>query len=116
MTKDEYIEELELRHFNIPYPSENDEDYDKGILNALSLAKELDETTPKKVRVPQFVADWIEEYATYGFKDKLSTIYWLVENLSDDDEHFDWLSSVEHQCLILNTVSNGYVVEEEENG
>lgn len=115
MTKDEYIEELELRHSNMPYPSESDEAYDKGILNALSLAKELDEITTKKVRIPQFVADWIEEYKQYGFQDKLSTIYWLIENVSDDDEHFDWLSSVEHQVLILNAVANGYVVEEVED-
>lgn len=77
----------------------------------IDLAEKLDE--PKKVVIPQFVADWIEEYEQYGFQDKLSTVYWLIENTGDDDNHFDWLDDDGNQKLLLNAIANGYEVEKE---
>lgn len=80
-------------------------------LRVLSKISSLNESA--KVIIPQFVANWIEEYKQYGFQDKLSTVYWFMENLSEDDEHFEWLDDEDNQILFLDAVANGYEVKED---
>lgn len=78
--------------------------------------KLLDELAePKKVYIPQFVADWIEEAKEhYGSEiDPLKIVYWTGDYISDTDSHYEWLENIYNQKLLLNAVINGYEVKKE---
>ena len=114
MTKDEYVKALEKRATDEVADIIHDDycdGYVDGLKKAIELSKELDE--PKKVVIPNFVDDWIEKYKQYGLQDKLSTVYWIIQIIGKDDEHFEWLSDEDNQTLFLNAVANGYEVEKE---
>jgi hypothetical protein len=79
----------------------------------IDLAEKLDE--PKKVVIPQFVADWIEEAKIYYVDevDPLRIIFWIGDYISDADSHYEWLKNIHNQELLFNAIANGYEVEKE---
>lgn len=110
MNKQELIDKLEGLKFDCPESaSSRNHCYNEAINASISLAKQLDE--PKKVVVPQIVADWIK-YAKqqgYGFMqsyDPKYTSYPINDNLDkwiDDNEE-----TFAHAWLV------GYKVEKEQ--
>jgi hypothetical protein len=70
---------------------------------------------PKKVIIPQFVADRIEEAKEhYGSEiDPLKIVYWAGSHIIDTDSHYEWLENIYNQKLLLNAVINGYEVKKE---
>lgn len=96
------------------------EGYTDGILEALDyatrLSKELDE--PKKVVIPQFVADWIEEAKLYSGNelDPLGIIYYMGDYIGSEEPHCEWLKNIYNQKLLLNAIANGYEVEKPKYG
>lgn len=77
------------------------------------LMEQLDE--PKKVIIPQFVADWIEEAKLYSGNevDPLRIIFWMGEYVDSTESHYEWLNDISNQKLLLNAVTNGYDVEKQ---
>lgn len=75
------------------------------------LMKQLDE--PKKVVIPQFVADWIEEAKLYSGNevDPLGIIYYMGDYIGSKEPHCEWLKNIYNQKLLLNAIANGYEVE-----
>ncbi|EGO2593031.1 DUF1642 domain-containing protein [Enterococcus faecalis] len=110
MNKQELIEELEC--LEVPTDSL---DYLKGanyaVEKAISLAKQLDE--PKKVVVPKFVADFIEDGNHY---DKIAFLvhqkYLGINSLMRECPVKDWLMSVDYETVL--SLVNGYEVEKEQ--
>ena len=83
----------------------------KGVLNILN---QLDE--PQKVKVPQFVADWIRKCKTFknfvvSLSFALQPSVWEANGLSD--ESIEWLANAENQELFARAWLDGYEVEEE---
>jgi hypothetical protein len=72
--------------------------------SAIALIEQLDE--PEKVKVPQFVADWIEEKRDMGWK--LTKIV-LQANLNE--QYWRWV--VDNQEKFARAWLDGYEVEEE---
>jgi hypothetical protein len=70
---------------------------------------------PKKVIIPQFVADRIEEAKEhYGSEiDPLKIVYWAGSHIIDTDSHYEWLENIHNQELLFNAIANGYEVENE---
>ncbi|MBF7119446.1 DUF1642 domain-containing protein [Pediococcus pentosaceus] len=70
---------------------------------------------PKKVIIPQFVADWIEEAKVYygDEVDPLRIIFWIGDYISDTDSHYEWLGNIDNQELLLNAIANGYEIEKQ---
>ncbi|WP_286102937.1 DUF1642 domain-containing protein [Pediococcus pentosaceus] len=87
--------------------------YVGGLKKAIGLAEKLDE--PKKVVIPKFVADWIQEAKEY-YEDEISPlkiVYWIGEYIDDVTPHYEWLKNIDNQKLLLNAIANGYEVEKE---
>lgn len=83
------------------------------INHAIDLVEQLEEL--KKVVIPQFVADWIEEAKVYygDEVDPLRIIFWIGDYISDTDSHYEWLKNIDNQKLLLNAIASGYEVEKE---
>lgn len=79
----------------------------------IDLAEKLDE--PKKVVIPQFVADWIENAQLYSDDevDPLGIIYYMGDFIGSKEPHCEWLKNIYNQKLLLNAIANGYEVEKE---
>lgn len=76
--------------------------------------KQLDE--PQKVKIPQFVADWIRKCKMFkhfavSLSFALQPIVWEENNLSD--KCIDWLMDANNQELFARAWLNGYEVEKE---
>ncbi|MBF7122788.1 DUF1642 domain-containing protein [Pediococcus pentosaceus] len=116
MTKEEYVKTLEKEEDDNAQEAEDNgygSGYYDGLDYAVDLAEKLDE--PKKVVIPQFMADWIEEAKElYGSElDPLRIVYWTGDYISDNDSHYQWLENIYNQKLLLNAITNGYEVENE---
>ncbi|WP_415379989.1 DUF1642 domain-containing protein [Pediococcus pentosaceus] len=87
--------------------------YFNGVNYAIDLVEQLDE--PKKVIIPQFVADWIEDAKLYSGNevDPLGIIYYMGDYIGSEEPHFEWLKNIDNQKLLLNAVANGYEIEKE---
>ncbi|MDB1561852.1 DUF1642 domain-containing protein [Pediococcus pentosaceus] len=87
--------------------------YFNGVNYAIDLVEKLDE--PKKVVIPQFVADWIEKAKVYyGDEiDPLRIIDWVDDHVSSIGPHYEWMYNIDNQKLLLNAIANGYEVEKE---
>lgn len=119
MIKNEYVKKLQ-KYYDDHKLKEADsygEGYTDGLAEALDyaigLAEKLDE--PKKVAIPLFVADWIEEAKEY-YEDEISPlkiVYWIGEYIDDVTPHYEWLKNIDNQKLLLNAIANGYEVEKE---
>ncbi|MFA9354522.1 DUF1642 domain-containing protein [Pediococcus pentosaceus] len=107
MTKDEYIEKITKYMADNDLERENGLTYLDGIQDAVALARQLDE--PKKVIIPQFVADWIEEYSKWC--SRLGIVNQIISNKAVEND--GWLNSGDNQELLLNAITNGYEVEKE---
>lgn len=82
---------------------------DKNLV--LGLVRELDE--PKKVKVPQFVADWYEKH-----KDDFEYDIWeyiLHWDKQQKSEFYEWMNRVKNKPIqtLVNMHQFGYEVEEE---
>lgn len=112
MTKDKYIEKITKYMADNDLEREDGLTYLDGIQDAAALARQLDES--RKVVIPQFVADWIEEAKEhYGSEiDPLKIVYWTGDYISDTDSHYEWLENIYNQKLLLNAIANGYEVED----
>ena len=76
-------------------------------LTTLELIKLLDE--PKKVTVPQFVADWIEECKNDDFH-----LFGAMEEMSLHQKKLDyWFREDDNMELFARALLDGYEVEEE---
>ena len=76
-------------------------------LTALELIKLLDE--PKKVTVPQFVADWIEECKNDDFH-----LFGAMEDISSNQKKLDyWFREDDNMELFARAWLDGYEVEQE---
>lgn len=102
------IEEADAEYTNYPENGEYPEGYASGCDYAIELLEKLDE--PKKVVIPQFVADWIEN--DYWGKEPINIVHGVVED-SDCGPRGEWLDDIENQKLLLNAIANGYEVEKE---
>ncbi|MCV3324955.1 DUF1642 domain-containing protein [Pediococcus pentosaceus] len=116
MTKDEYVKTLEKVAADNAVNAKHDDYYDgyfDGLKKAIKLTKELDE--PKKVVIPQFVADWIAEAKSYYINDvdSLGIVYWICNHCTDTESNYEWLKNIDNQKLLLNAIANGYEVEKE---
>lgn len=110
MTKEEYISMLNTNiDINSTVSGFNEKASGKmeGLRKAVELAKELDE--PKKVVIPQFVADWIGEYS--GWCSRLGIVNQILSNKAVENDW--WLNSGDNQELLLKAIANGYEVEKE---
>ena len=85
--------------------------YLDGIQEAAALARQLDE--PKKVIIPHFVNDWIENARLYydDEADPLRIIFWMGEYVDSTESHYEWLNDIDNQKLLFNAIVNGYKVE-----
>lgn len=111
MNKQELIEELEC--LEVPADSYS---YFRGakyvVERSISLAKQLDE--PKKVVVPQFVAEWIELY-----KKENKTTLWHVMNKIINEKFLNhqniviWFENDSNKHILEQAWVNGYEVEKE---
>ncbi|MCQ9197080.1 DUF1642 domain-containing protein [Pediococcus pentosaceus] len=115
MTKDEYVKAIEKHMADKAVLSKQDAyyaGYFDGLEKAVDLAEKLDE--PKKVVIPQFVADWIEEAKIYSDNevDPLGIIYWMDDCIGSEP-YYEWLKNIDNQKLLLNAIANGYEVEKE---
>lgn len=86
--------------------------YFNGVDYAIDLAEKLDE--PKKVVIPQFIAEWIEEAKIYSDNevDPLGIIYWM-DDCNGSEPRYKWLKNIDNQKILLNAIANGYEVEKE---
>lgn len=110
MNKQEFIETLESLErdsFNENY----NEGYDQAVRDCLAVAKQLDE--PKKVVVPKFMADFIEDGNNY---DKIAFLvhqkYLGINSLMRECPVKDWLMSVDYETVL--SLVNGYEVEKDQ--
>ena len=94
-----------------------DQGYKEGCYHCEALIEQLDE--PKKVKVPQFVAEWIETA-----KKEKRTLHYSMQDIDDacyyhkgDDPLYRWMfvcdDSSEHQEIFARAWLDGYEVEEE---
>lgn len=115
MNKEEYTKKLEEYVAGKVVDTIQDDyyaGYFDGLEKAVELSKELDE--PKKVVIPQFVADWIEEAKIYSDNeiDPLGIIYWMDDCIGSEP-YYEWLKNIDNQKILLNAIANGYEVEKE---
>lgn len=114
MTKDEYLKTLEKHMAKVADAIQDDyyTGYFDGLKYAVDLAEKLEE--PKKVVIPKFVANWIEEAKIYSDNevDPLGIIYWMDDCIGSEP-HYEWLKNIDNQKLLLNAIANGYEVEKE---
>ena len=86
--------------------------YDRALSELWYDIKQLDE--PQKVKVPQFVADWIEVC-----KEHLTTSLYTAMNpnfMKENNQSFDlilWIKKTSNQDLFARAWLDGYEVEEE---
>lgn len=78
------------------------------INHAIDLVEQLDE--PKKVVIPQFVADWIEEAAQPS---NLATISVMHSDAIKYGKHIDWFRNHDNQRLLLKALLYGYEIEKQ---
>lgn len=101
------LEKLECSTESLSY----DNGYEQGIYDSLSHVILLDE--PKKVVVPKFVADFIEDGNHY---DKIAFLvhqkYLGINSLMRECPVKDWLMSVDYETVL--SLVNGYEVEKEQ--
>ncbi len=109
MNKQELIDILE----NLECSTESlsyDNGYEQGVYDSLSHVILLDE--PKKVVVPKFVADFIEDGNHY---DKIAFLvhqkYLGINSLMRECPVKDWLMSVDYETVL--SLVNSYEVEKE---
>lgn len=124
MNKQELIDILE----NLECSTESlsyDNGYEQGVYDSLSHVILLDE--PKKVVVPKFVAEWIDDLRGQisGVKLNSGALFMVfigrqLERYYDEDYSFltekveGWLTDPENKVKLMSAIDNGYEVEKEQ--
>lgn len=103
----ENMKEADADYINYPENGEYPEGYASGCRYAIELLEDLQE---KKVIIPQFIADWIENDLDYVGKEPVNIVRGAVED-GDCGPRGEWLDSIDNQKLFLNAIANGYEVE-----
>ncbi|MCC4084505.1 DUF1642 domain-containing protein [Enterococcus faecalis] len=110
MNKQEFVEKLESLErdsFNENY----NEGYDQAVRDCLAVAKQLDE--PKKVVIPKFMEDFIEDGNQF---DKIAFLvhqkYLGINSIMRECPVKKWLMSVDYETVL--SLVNGYEVETEQ--
>lgn len=102
MNKQELIEKIDNLQYSLSW---NIPRINKEIV--LDLIEQLDE--PKKVTVPQFVADWIEECKNDDFH-----LFGAMEDISSNQKQLDyWFREDDNMELFARAWLDGYEVEKE---
>lgn len=78
---------------------------------AMDLIDKLDDEPIKPV-IPQFVADWIEEYRNEDFA-VLGIAQQILDRVVENHIQNEWRINDGNQKLLLNAIANGYTVENE---
>ena len=108
MKKQKLIEKINKIAIETPFPKSKIVDHSEVI----KLIEQLDE--PQKVKVPQFVADWIEVC-----KEHLTTSLYTAMNpnfMKENNQSFDlilWIKKTSNQDLFARAWLDGYEVEKE---
>ena len=108
MKKQKLIEKINKIAIETPFLKSKIVDH----LEVIKLIEQLDE--PEKVKVPQFVADWIEVC-----KEHLTTSLYTAMNpnfMKENNQSFDlilWIKNTSNQDLFARAWLDGYEVEEE---
>ena len=108
MNKQELIEKINKIAIEAPFPKSKIVDH----LEVIKLIEQLDE--PQPVKVPQFVADWIEVC-----KEHLTTSLYTAMNpnfMKENNQSFDlilWIKKTSNQDLFARAWLDGYEVEKE---
>ena len=100
MNKQELIEKIEALPDNIGLIRPH---IDKKIV--LGLVRQLDE--PEKVKIPQFVADWIERERKAG-----GDLEDLFDDIVCEQQHLEWFREEENMNLVARAWLDGYEVDE----
>lgn len=112
MKKEEFIEKLINMGGSYAKLGTWESGWDEAISDVIEIAEKLDE--PQKTTIPQFVADWIEDYCDHG-----GTIVDMLGSLTPE---FDSVSSVDNEVIqwfkkntdkMLRALIDGYEVEKE---
>lgn len=111
MNKQELIERIEDLPYNKGVIVDTIEISRKGLLELVS---QLDES--EKVKIPQFVANWVEKCKTFknfavSLSFALQPSVWEANGLSG--ECIEWLTDAENQETFARAWLDGYEVEEE---
>lgn len=101
MNKQELIEKIE--NLNKLYG----ERHYVAIDDVLNLVSQLDE--PEKVKIPQFVANWIEQRRKKGEYSLLDAMHLTAQS----EEFRKWIMSSKHQNVFARAWLNGYEIEKE---
>ena len=112
MTKDEYVKALEKYMADNDLEREDGLTYLDGIQDAVALARQLDE--PKKVIVPEFIANDIDRRKKYGWVLRGTLRSAFDQRLERDV--YDWFladNGDENVRKYVSAWSNGYEVEKE---
>ena len=112
MKKEEFIEKLIDMGGSDANLGTWESGWDEAISDVIEIAEKLDE--PQKTTIPQFVADWIEDYCDHG-----GTIVDMLGSLTPE---FDSVSSVDNEVIqwfkkntdkMLRALMDGYEAEKE---
>ncbi|MFU0785760.1 MAG: hypothetical protein ACFWTP_05485 [Enterococcus gilvus] len=117
--KEELVNQLNGRLTNCPSDSW-DKGYNEGIKTAVRVARNLPTVDePQKVKVPAFVADWIELCKEKADLSSCLNGYYeigdgtIVRPRGFSEEFYDWLSDYDHMHDLARAYLDGYEVEEE---
>lgn len=103
MNKQELIQKVKEIHVDKIFPAQKVLDYSE----VFDLLEQLDE--PKKVTVPKFVADWIEECKNDDFH-----LFGAMEGISLNQKKLDyWFREDDNMELFARAWLDGYTVEKE---
>lgn len=109
MNEQELIEKINKIAIETPFPKSKIVDH----LEVIKLIEQLDE--PQPVKVPQFVADWIEvckEHLTTSLYTAMTPNFMKEHNQSFD--FILWIKKASNQDLFARAWLDGYEVEEVE--
>ncbi|EOA09481.1 DUF1642 domain-containing protein [Pediococcus acidilactici] len=90
-----------------PADGEYADGYASGCEYAIELLENLQE---KKVVIPKFVANWIEE-ANEHKVNPMEIVCLIDKKVRSRVSDFDWLKYEKHQQLLLSAIASGYEVE-----
>lgn len=107
-----HMVEAHLDYMEDPVDGEHADGYASGCEYAIKLLENLQE---KKVVIPQFVDDWIEEAKVDSDNEvnPLGIIFYIGDYIDSTESHYEWLNDIGNQKLLFNAIANGYEVEED---
>ena len=117
--KQELVNQLNSRLSNCPSGSW-DKGYNEGLMNAVIVVRNMHTADePQKVKVPAFVAKWIELCKEKADAASCLNGYYEIGNgtivrpRGFSEEFYDWLADCDHMDALARAWLDGYEVEEE---